>query len=413
MLRLPRFSAALVPFCLSLFLSAIVFLTGCSLPQIKAEDRLFLPLSLDYLGEYRLPKGDFEGTPVGGLSGIAYDRQRNRFYAVSDDRSERAPARFYTLKLDIDTSEAPAGESEAGTSETAPAIGIRSVEIEQVTTLKGEDGQPFPEGTIDLEGIALSPRRTLFVASEGVTQANIPPFIDEFERESGSLLSRLPVPKRFLPQEEDGQPMGVQNNRGFEALTINASGAAPNSTEPYRLFTATEAPIAQDLPLPNTANNSTAPPAPQSLRFLHYLVGDPQPLLLAEHLYLIDPPPSGATENGLVELVSLDQGGHFLSLERSFGAAVGVGAKLYELAIGGATDISGVPYLRGNITGIVPISKRLLLDLSDLNIPLDNVEGMAIGAQLPDGSQSLILVSDDNFNPLQVTQLLLFRLEGL
>ncbi|MEP0910390.1 esterase-like activity of phytase family protein [Leptolyngbya sp. GB1-A1] len=407
MFRLPRFPAFLLSFCLPfLLLSAIVLLTGCSLPQIKAEDRLFLPLSLDFLGEYRLPKADFENAPIGGLSGLAYDRQRDRFYAVSDDRSERAPARFYTLKLDIGISGA------AEDAETSGAIGIRSVEIEQVTTLKGEDNQPYAEGTIDSEGIALSPRRTLFITSEGVTPAKIPPFIHEFELESGNWRSRLAVPKRFLPQEEEGQLLGVQNNRGFEALTVNAGGAAPNSTEPYRLFTATEAPIAQDLPLADADNSSTNPPAQQPLRFLHYLVGDELPLLLAEHLYLIDPPPSGATENGLVELISLDQGGHFLSLERSFGASVGVGAKLYELAIGGATDTSSIPYLQGNITGIVPIAKRLLLDLSELNIPLDNVEGMTIGPQLPDGSQSLILISDDNFNPLQVTQLLLFRLKN-
>lgn len=400
MLRLPRFPTVL----LSCLLGTIVLLTGCSLPQIKAEDRLFLPLSVDFLEEYHLPKEDFEGTRIGGLSGITYDRQRDRFYAVSDDRSERAPARFYTLKLNVSTS-----EETAENAETEKKIGIRSVEIERVTTLKAEDGQPYPEGTLDLEGIALSPRRTLFVTSEGVAQSGIPPFIDEFDLESGNWRKRLAVPKRFLPQEEEGQTLGVQNNRGFEALTVNASGAAPQSTEPYRLFTATEAPIAQDL---RPEENSTTPAAPQPLRFLHYLVGDELPLLLAEHLYLVDPPASGATENGLVELVSLDQGGHFLSLERSFGASAGIGAKLYQLAIGGATDTSSIPYFHGDVAGIVPIAKRLLLDLSDLEIPLDNLEGMTIGPRLPDGSQSLVLISDDNFNPLQVNQLLLFRLNG-
>jgi hypothetical protein len=35
---------------------------------------------------------------------------------------------------------------------------------------------------------------------------------------------------------------------------------------------------------------------------------------------------------------------------------------------------------------------------------------MTLGSRLPDGSQSLVLVSDDNFNEAQVTQFLLFRL---
>jgi hypothetical protein len=52
------------------------------------------------------------------------------------------------------------------------------------------------------------------------------------------------------------------------------------------------------------------------------------------------------------------------------------------------------------------------LDLNTLGITIDNVEGMALGAKLPDGSQSLWIVSDDNFNKDQVTQFLLFRLKS-
>ncbi|HEY9700756.1 MAG TPA: esterase-like activity of phytase family protein [Trichocoleus sp.] len=400
-LRLPRFASLLLPIVLLL----TSLLTSCSLPQIKAEDRLFLNLSLDYLDEYRLPKGEFAETPVGGLSGISYDRQQDRFYAVSDDRSERAPARFYTLKLAI------------GAAPDQPdQIGIQSVEVERVTTLKGENGQPFAKGTIDLEGIALSPRRSVFVASEGVVEAGIPPFVDEFDLETGNWRKSLPIPKRFIPEEVEGQPSGVQNNRGFESLTLNLSGSAPGSTEPFRLFAATEAPIQQDLaPAPSETPSETLPETPsetqQPLRFVHYLVGEDLPSLLAEHIYLIDPPSAGATENGLVEMVTLDQGGHFLGLERSFGIAAGVGAKLYQFTMGGATDTSSIPYLHGDIAELTPIYKRLLLDLSDLKIPLDNLEGMTLGPQLPDGNRSLILVSDDNFNDLQVTQFLLFRLK--
>ena len=54
--------------------------------------------------------------------------------------------------------------------------------------------------------------------------------------------------------------------------------------------------------------------------------------------------------------------------------------------------------------------KRLLLDLDDLGIPLDNVEGLTFGPRLPDGRQSLVLVSDNNFAATQFTQFLLFAL---
>jgi hypothetical protein len=54
-----------------------------------------------------------------------------------------------------------------------------------------------------------------------------------------------------------------------------------------------------------------------------------------------------------------------------------------------------------------------VLDLSTLGIYLDNLEGMALGPRLPDGTQSLLLVSDDNFSNSQLTQFLLFRLNGV
>jgi hypothetical protein len=49
--------------------------------------------------------------------------------------------------------------------------------------------------------------------------------------------------------------------------------------------------------------------------------------------------------------------------------------------------------------------------LSTLGIYLDNLEGMALGPRLPDGSRSLLVVSDDNFKEAQMTQFLLFRLK--
>lgn len=390
-------------------------LHSCSLPQVKAEDRLFLNVSLDFLGSYELPRQDFEGAPVGGLSGITYDRQQDRFYTVSDDRSDHAPARFYTLKVAI-------GQSNPGNSTTAennpqPAspFEISTVEIEKVTTLYGEDGQPYPKDSVDLEGIALSSRNSVFISSEGSVNDRANPFVDEFDLATGQWRRRLPIPARFLPGEVEGRAIGVQDNRGFESLTLNSNGAS-GGLEPFRVFTATEAALQQDLPLSNPANRAARSPAasdasiPAPVRFLHYLVSDNQATLLAEHIYELEPLPPGAQDGGLSELLTLDQAGHFLSLERSFGLFVGFNAKLFQLAIGGATDTSDISGFQGDATGITPIAKQELLDLSTLDIPLDNLEGMALGPKLPDGSQSLLLISDDNFNPLQRTQLLLFRL---
>jgi hypothetical protein len=86
---------------------------------------------------------------------------------------------------------------------------------------------------------------------------------------------------------------------------------------------------------------------------------------------------------------------------------------LFQLSLGGATDTSRQASLAGTRSSIKPIDKKLLLNLNDLGIPLDNLEGMTLGPKLADKSQSLLLISDDNFQPKQVTQLLLFRLKGI
>jgi len=383
-----------------LAIALLVLLTGCSLPQVSVEERLFLDLSVDFLGAYELPQQTIEGVPLGGLSGLTYDRERDRFYAISDDRSDRGAARFYTLLLTVKPDEPP-----SATADTAPAVPIKidRVTVEKPTLLLAEDGVPYPSSTIDAEGIALSPRQTVFISSEGVPVDGILPFISEFDLATGQWTSSLPIPAQYVPRIVDNQPQGVQNNLGFEGLTLGGSSTSGGYREPFRIFVSTESALMQDL-------NPATPNQVVPIRLLHYLVSEGLPLLLSEHLYFPDPTPQGTGYAGLTEILALDQGGHFLSLERSFDPLSGVSVRLFQMAMGGATDISSIVSLKGDLSAIQPIRKKLLLDLKDLGIRLDNLEGMTLGPQLPDGTQSLVLVSDDNFNPAQITQFLLFRL---
>jgi hypothetical protein len=373
--------------------SVITVLTGCSLPQVSAEDRLFLPLSIDFLGSYTLSEKPFQETRVGGLSALTYDRQKDVYYAVSDDRSDRDPARFYTLKFSIDAN--------------AEKPTLKGIEIQNVTILKDENGQPLAKGTFDAEGIALSSTHSVFISSEGDTKNQIPPAIAEFDLQTGQLRRSLSLPEAFIPDTYGiTQSRGIQSNRGFEALTLNAGASSAPAADLFRLFSVTEAPLMQDLELPKSDR-------PGRNRLLHYLLEAKSSRLISEHLYPLDPKPQGAIDHGLSELLSIDQGGHFLSLERSFGL-LGFQVKLFQATTAIATDTSTVKSLRGELKGVQSMRKKLLLNLNELGIDLDNLEGMTIGARLPDGSQSLVLISDNNFNHLtQVTQILLFRLRGL
>ncbi|MEO1069514.1 MAG: esterase-like activity of phytase family protein, partial [Cyanobacteria bacterium J06638_6] len=191
----------------SLTVVLVLALASCAIPQIKAEDRLFLPVTVDLLDVYTLPPQDFEDTTVGGLSALAYDRPRDRLYALSDDRGQVSPARFYTLALEI-------GANASGQPQ------FDTVTIERVTPLLDTEGNPYPRGSIDPEGLALSPRDTLFISSEGDVGQNAPPFIGEFDRQTGQILNTLPLPERYLPDAADGPTRGVQNNLSLEALTV-------------------------------------------------------------------------------------------------------------------------------------------------------------------------------------------------
>ncbi|MEX0270278.1 esterase-like activity of phytase family protein [Leptolyngbyaceae cyanobacterium UHCC 1019] len=387
-----RFNFTMFLFACVISLSTL--LTGCDLPQVSAEQRIFLDLSLDFLSSYTLPNQKFQDTPVGGLSALTYDRQRNLVYAISDDRSEFAPARFYTLKLNLD----------AANPKTPK---IKQIEVTGVTFITDETGQPYEKGGVDPEGIVLSPLGTLFISSEGVASRGIAPFVREFDLKTGKWKRSLVIPDRYLPKFENGkQTQGVGDNLGFESLTLNMSGGSTVAIEPFRLFTATESALTQD----------TSPEHPQQgasrNRVLHYSLDPTYSLLLSEHLYEMEPPPKGASFHGLTEMLAIDQGGHFISIERSFGTN-GFGIKLFQLATGSASDTTTIENFQGSIPGVQPIRKKLLLDLNQLGIPLDNLEGIAFGPQLPDGSKSLILISDNNFSDQQATLFFLFRIKGL
>jgi len=373
-----------------------VFLTVfgiAHLPAIAASDRTFLNVSLDFINEYKLPKQKFENTPVGGLSGLTYDRMENTFYAISDDRSEFAPARFYALKLKF--------------SSEPEHPNLENVEVIGVDFLKDKTGNTYPKGEVDPEGIALTGDRTVLISSEGVTSKGIPPFIDEFDLLTGKWLRSLPIPQRYFfePKKESNsnqnqpsksEPQGVRDNLGFESLTVIRDSIG----DPYRVFTITENALAQDTQ-PDESQ-------PSESRFLHYLVGNIAPLIVAEHRYPVEAMTPPVTQIGVNDLVALDRGGHFLTLERSNSTA-GLSAKIWQIATGSADDTSSIKRFRSS-PNVRSIRKNLVLDLATLGIKLDNLEGMAIGPRLADGSQSLILVSDDNFSDRQFTQFLVFRL---
>ncbi len=77
------------------------------------------------------------GVEFGGISGLDFDSATGHYLAISDDRSERGPARFYELNVDVDVS------------------GLKAVSVVKQVTLKDKNGAPFAARTVDPESIRL------------------------------------------------------------------------------------------------------------------------------------------------------------------------------------------------------------------------------------------------------------------
>ena len=338
--------------------------------------------NIEFIGEATLPKKlTFQNTEIGGLSGITYDQKNDLYYAISDDRGQKAPARFYTLKIDLSK----------GILENADVFPVG------VTTILNQDNQPFTSGETDTEGIAVTNRNTVFISSEGDVRKLINPFIKEFSLGSGNIRTILPIPDKFLPDKNGKR--GIRNNLAFESLSITPDN--------QHLFTATENALIQDGP-------AAKPNLGTPCRILQYnlLTNLPE----KEFLYQTEPVPemlniTGRFASGLPDLLALDNQGHFLSIERSF-TGVGFAVSLFQVSLEGADEIQNIDSLLAvDYQKIKPVDKKLLLDLRSLDVLLDNVEGLTLGPLLPDGQRSLIMVSDNNFNSLQRNQILAFKIK--
>lgn len=363
----------IIYFCIPILIITLIF-PALSTPAAEIT-------GIDFIGEAILPTSlTFQKTLVGGLSGITYDAKNQVYYTISDDRGEKAPARFYTLKIDLSK----------GSLKNGGVVPVG------VTTLLNETGQTFRPRTTDTEGITLTSKGTVFISSEGDVGQLINPFVKEFSISNGKELTTLPIPDKFLPSR-DGKK-GVRNNLAFESLTI--------TPDENNLFTATENALVQD---GSEAKAKVSSPC----RILQYNLLTKQPE--KEFLYPTEPVAplfnlSRKFTTGLPDLYALDNQGHFLSLERTF-TGLSFSIALYQVSLEGASDISSIDSLLAvDSKSIKPVQKKLLLDLRKLDVLLDNIEGLTLGPTLPDGQRSLILISDNNFQPVQRTQILAFRL---
>jgi hypothetical protein len=330
--------------------------------------------------------GPLEQARFGGISGLALDPRSGELLGVSDDREH---PRVFIFRPPVVADPA-----------------VFRVDLHAYLPLPAHPEAP---AALDPEAVAITLGGRVFIASEGIQneEPRVPPAIVEYTR-NYAFVRQLDVPAKFIPPATGPITRGVRNNASFESLTL--------TPDERRLFTATESPLAQDGAAAGILNGGRA-------RILEYEQAGETYVPRREFAYPLDPlGPVGFTPGflvaGLVELLALGDT-EFLAMERGFAQEADDGRRsvtrirIFRVSIDGATDISGFDSIRGR--RLVAARKTLLLDLSAVDglspelAPLDNFEGMTFGPLLPDGSRTLIIVSDDNFHPAQRTWFLLFR----
>ncbi|MBA2950409.1 esterase-like activity of phytase family protein [Streptomyces himalayensis] len=288
-----------------------------------------------------LDKTTYNGTFVGNFSALAVDR--DGAIAALSDRSQ-------LFALDPTT--------------------YQPRSVQALTTESGAE--------LDSEGLVIDRDGTRLVSSE------TEPSVRRYGLD-GALLDRLPVPEALQVA-----PAGrATRNATFEGLTLLPGGRT--------LLAAMEGSLSGD--------------ATGIVRFQTWQRhGSDDFRLSAQYGYRAD---SGL---GVSETTATPDG-RLLVLERGFTSGVGNTVRLYLADdVRHATDTSAIDTLNGQDDGVRLARKTLLADLVDCpslgatarqpqpNPLLDNIEGLAVTGRTHGGALRLLLVSDDNQNPAQITR---------
>jgi len=345
--------------------------------------------SLHFLGEQSIPYNLlYNNTTVGGLSGIDYDSAHGTYYLISDDRSALNPARFYTARISFTQN------------------GIDSFYFTDVHNLLQPNGNVYPNNkqdpyhTPDPEAIRYNAvSKQLVWSSEGErivrdkdTVLENPSVI--MIAADGKYIDSFRLPPNLVMQSIE---KGPRQNSVLEGLTF---------TDNYStLFVSVEEPLYEDGPRADVVDNNAY------IRILKFDVATKTNT--AQYAYKLDPvaypanPSTGFKINGIPDIISIGNN-KLLVIERSFSTGrLPCTIKVFIADLNAVTDVTNIPLM--NSTQFVPVSKKLLLNMDNLGIYIDNIEGVTFGPTLPNGHKTLLFIADNNFVQIEKTQLLLFE----
>lgn len=368
----------------------LLLLIACN--GIKKAGSVKLPVSLKLLDVYTIPHDfRFKETTVGGLSGIDYDAGSNSFYTISDDRSDREPARYYRFSVSLSAEK------------------IDTVLLQEVVFLLQPNGKTYPSikenGSLtpDPESIRYNPKtKELVWTSEGERLMNAndsliqDPAIHIIQT-SGKHKRTLPLPDGLKMQKTLNGP---RRNGVLEGASF--------SSDYKKLYVSLEEPRYED--------GSQAALVANDAWVRIYTFNTVDGKNTAQYAYKLDPvayapnPPGSFMVNGIPDILYAGNN-KLLVMERSFSTGrIPCTIKIYQVDLKEAEDIRHINSLKNNPPN-KPLQKKLLLNLDELGIYTDNVEGMCFGPTLPNGKRTLWMIADNNFSKAEQTQIFLFELK--
>lgn len=306
-----------------------------------------------------LPRTTADGRPLGGFSAASFDQATGLLWLLSD---------------------APQGQLVAlDPLDPRRELGLARDPL----ALRGSPYAPLP-APIDGEGLVRA-ANGIWITSEGRRSAERPAQLLRFDPDTGLLQRAVALPEPW--QSRPGQ--GLDANRGPESLT-GLSGAIGSGAGD--LLFAAETPLRQD--------------PPDRVRLLRY-----SPAVQGPGAFTTLPPlamPKQLGVWGLTELLALPRQRQMLGLWRSYLPPDGWGALL---ALYPLPDPSTAPG-EDLAAAALPLEPLISWDLIASGLAPDNWEGLAVGsapamrigepaAAARREGPSLLLVSDDNFNPAQ------------
>ena len=363
------------------------FLLSCSNLKQTAENKPTPSLKL--VSSIEIPFDEtFQNTKVGGLSGIDYDAKNDLYYLICDDRSMFNDSRFYTAKIRLLENK------------------VEGIDFQSVSTLKNETGKVYgdwnttPTTSADPEDIRFNPKtNTLIWSSEGARVITADKVVLQnpslnFMDLKGDFLGNVTLPENLKMQKLE---KGPRNNGTLEGITFDFKYT--------NIYTNIEEPLFEDGDQANTSKGGL-------IRL--YLFDAKTKKNIAQFGYQLEPiarepNPKGAFGVNGVSAIQYYGKNQLLVVERSYSTGTqACTVKVFLCNLKKTTDVKNYSSLQNQKLELA--SKKLILNMDDLGIFIDNIEGLTFGPKLTNGNPSIIFVSDNNFSDKQKTQVLVFEL---